>query len=41
MQNVLQISKKIDYAVLAMIHLATLPEGTVLSFREIARACSM
>ncbi len=41
MQNVLQISKKIDYALLAMIHLASLPEGTIVSFKEIARVCGL
>jgi Rrf2 family protein len=37
MQHVLRISRKIDYAIRAMIHLATIPEGTVVPFREIGR----
>lgn len=37
MQHVLRISRKIDYAVRAMIHLASIPEGTVVPFREIGR----
>jgi Rrf2 family protein len=41
MQNVLQISKKIDYALLAMIHLASREPGTVVSFKQIALTCSL
>ena len=37
MQHVLRISRKIDYAVRACIHLASIPEGTVVPFREIGR----
>jgi len=37
MQHVLRISRKIDYAIRAMIHLATIPDGTVVPFREIGR----
>jgi len=37
MQHVLRISRKIDYAIRAMIHLASIPEGTVVPFREIGR----
>ena len=37
MQHVLRISRKIDYAIRAMIHLAGIPEGTVVPFREIGR----
>ena len=34
MQHVLQISRKIDYALLAMIHLAGLPDGRIASLRD-------
>lgn len=37
MHSALQISRKIDYALRAAIKLAELPEGKVMSFREIAR----
>src|SRR5512136_158043 len=37
MQHVLRISRKIDYAIRAMIYLASIPEGTVVPFREIGR----
>jgi Rrf2 family protein len=37
MQHVLRISRKIDYAIRAMIHLASIPEGMVVPFREIGR----
>ncbi|HQR29683.1 MAG TPA: Rrf2 family transcriptional regulator [Anaeromyxobacteraceae bacterium] len=37
MQHVLRISRKIDYAVRAMVHLASIPEGTVVPFREIGK----
>lgn len=37
MQNVLTVSRKIDYALRAMIYLATLPPAAVVPFREIAR----
>jgi Rrf2 family protein len=37
MQHVLRISRKIDYAIRAMIYLAGIPEGTVVPFREIGR----
>jgi Rrf2 family protein len=37
MQHVLRISRKIDYAIRAMIHLASISEGTVVPFREIGR----
>jgi Rrf2 family protein len=41
MQHVLRISRKIDYAVRAMIHLASIPPGTVVPFREIGRQMSV
>jgi Rrf2 family protein len=37
MQHVLRISRKIDYALRAMIFLASLPPEAVVPFREIAR----
>ncbi len=37
MQHVLRISRKIDYAIRAMIHLASITDGTVVPFREIGR----
>jgi Rrf2 family protein len=37
MQHVLRISRKIDYAIRAMIHLAGVPDGKVVPFREIGR----
>jgi Rrf2 family protein len=37
MQHVLRISRKIDYAIRAMIHLASIPPGIVVPFREIGR----
>lgn len=36
MQNLLQISRKVDYALRAMIHLATLPEGVREPQQEVA-----
>ncbi len=39
MQNVLQISKKIDYALRAMVYLASLPPERIVSFRKIAEEC--
>jgi Rrf2 family protein len=36
MQHLLQISRKVDYALRAMIYLATLPEGTREPFKEVA-----
>ena len=41
MQHVLRISRKIDYAIRAMIHLASIPAGTVVPFREIGRQMSV
>jgi Rrf2 family protein len=41
MQSILQISRKIDYALRAMLHLAALPPGTIVSFKEIARSCGL
>jgi Rrf2 family protein len=38
MQHVLQVSRKIDYGLRAMIYLASVSEGAVVPFREIARA---
>lgn len=38
MQHVLQISRKIDYALRAMIYLSSVPPARVSPFREIARA---
>jgi Rrf2 family protein len=37
MQHVLRVSRKIDYALRAMVHLASLAPGTVVPFRGIAR----
>lgn len=37
MQHVLQVSRKIDYGLRAMIFLASMPEGSIVPFREIAR----
>lgn len=36
MQHVLQISRKIDYGLRAMIHLSGLPEGTIASLQDLA-----
>lgn len=36
MQHVLQISRKIDYALRAMIHLAALPDDRVASLQDLA-----
>lgn len=36
MQHPLQISRRIEYGLRAMLHLASVPEGTVVPFREIA-----
>ena len=41
MQHVLQISRKIDYALRAMIHLASLPADRVLPLQEIVSATGM
>ena len=38
MQHVLQVSRKIDYGLRAMIFLASVAEGSVVPFREIAHA---
>jgi Rrf2 family protein len=38
MQHVLQVSRKIDYGLRAMIFLASVADGSVVPFREIARA---
>src|SRR3954468_8932762 len=38
MQNVLQISRKIDSALRAMIYLSSVPAARISPFREIARA---
>lgn len=38
MQHVLQVSRKIDYGLRAMIFLASVPAGSIVPFREIARA---
>jgi Rrf2 family protein len=37
MQQVLRISRKIDYGLRAMLHLASVPASAVVPFREIAR----
>jgi Rrf2 family protein len=37
MQHVLQISRKIDYGLRAMIHLASLPPGKIASLQDFAR----
>ena len=41
MQHVLQISRKIDYALRAMIHLASLPAARVVPLLEIAQATQL
>src|SRR5512147_570218 len=41
MQHVLRISRKIDYALRAMIYLASIPPDAVVPFREIARRMSV
>jgi Rrf2 family protein len=38
MQHVLQVSRKIDYGLRAMIYLASVPEGSIVPFREIGRS---
>jgi Rrf2 family protein len=38
MQSVLQISRKVDYALRAIIHLARLPHQQPISFKEVALA---
>jgi Rrf2 family protein len=38
MQSVLQISRKVDYALRATIYLARLPDHQPISFKEIARS---
>ncbi len=37
MQHVLRISRKIDYGLRAMIYLSSIPQDSVVPFREIAR----
>ncbi len=37
MQHVLRISRKIDYGLRAMVYLASITQGSVVPFREIAR----
>lgn len=37
MQHTLQISRKVDYALRAMIYLASIPPDEIVPFREIAR----
>jgi Rrf2 family protein len=37
MQHLLQVSRKVDYALRAMIYLATLPEGTREPLQEVAQ----
>jgi Rrf2 family protein len=37
MQHPLQISRKIEYGLRAMLYLASQPEGAIASFKEIAR----
>jgi Rrf2 family protein len=37
MQHVLRISRKIDYGLRAMIYLASIPPGSVVPFREVAK----
>ncbi len=37
MQHVLRISRKMDYGVRSVIYLASLPAGSVMPFREVAR----
>jgi Rrf2 family protein len=37
MQHLLQVSRKIDYGLRAMIYLASMAEGSVVTFRDIAR----
>jgi Rrf2 family protein len=41
MQHVLQISRKIDYALRAMIHLASLPQDRVVPLLEIAQVTQL
>ncbi len=41
MQHVLQISRKIDYALRALIYLATLPESQVSTMQDIAEALDL
>jgi Rrf2 family protein len=36
MQHVLQISRKIDYGLRAMIHLASLPQGKIASLQDLS-----
>jgi Rrf2 family protein len=38
MQHVLQVSRKIDYGLRAMIFLSSVSDGSVVPFREVARA---
>ena len=37
MQHTLKISRRIEYGLRAMIYLASIPEGQVVPFREVAR----
>ncbi|HSN91641.1 MAG TPA: Rrf2 family transcriptional regulator [Anaeromyxobacteraceae bacterium] len=37
MQHVLRVSRKIDYGLRAMIYLASIPQDSIVPFREIAR----
>jgi len=37
MQHLLQVSRKIDYGLRAMIYLASMAQGSVVTFRDIAR----
>ncbi len=41
MQQVLKISRKIDYALRAAIHLAGLPEGELVSHKDLAERLTM
>lgn len=41
MQQVLKVSRKIDYALRAMIHLAGLPHGRLVSHKELADRLSL
>src|SRR4051812_45310323 len=41
MQHVLQISRKIDYGLRAMIHLAAQPAGSISSLQDLATTLSL